>query len=1018
MINNIFLDKIYLLNNNNEILYNDIILYFLDKDYNDRVKILYNLSLHVEKNYDNYILSSEDKVKILLNINDNINQLNKFYNDAYINLTKKSITKNNKININKQNITDEELIINKDKLLPSPQIKWLNNNNLKIGIEILNILKNNNTISLFEKNLFLIDFEKIDKSLKYIINLCGCYKLDIITKIYKFNISHFLENDINLFNLLNEICVSYSCAYILSKRIDKRTHYIEFIENNNQSNKLELLLFNNYTIKLRSKDYKYVLEINCYINNESLNIMLRTSKNINKYIFDKKIDFNNSLNKLTSINSNFKKVYSKNLDISYLILTDYDLKNKINNDYSFFIRYSGLNFKNIMIDFLQMSLKDKFNLIRLLLLGNSININVAALLFGITKDQKTSTDNSFKPTLISDIIFRNLKYANQNKLKKSNSLIYQELEKLKNVIPEDIDLKKQIVINKNMPVYVKKLALNRLEELKSSSSEHYKYQIYIKKLIDFPWISQNNDDDIFTIIKNDKDACKKFINNAKQKMNEYIYGHDKCKETIIELIGKWISNSNSSGKSIGLLGPPGVGKTLFAKALGKILNIPFTQINLGGIDDASLLIGHSFTYSSAQNGLIIDNIIQGGSSRCIMFFDEIDKTGIKHGVNEIMNVLIHLTDPNSNDKFNDKFFQEITFPLNKVLFVFSYNNPDKVDKILLDRIEQINVDAYTTQDKLQIFRNHLIEEVCKDINFNHNFLNFTDESIIYLIDNYTNEAGVRNLKRKLEKILNKLNLDKLYCDGVFSEHTNNYIDEQNRINITTELLDKYLDKPQLYSRRIFHNDLVGVVNGMYAMNHGTGGILPILIYKHFTGSDTFKLKFTGRQKSVMKESITFAYTIVMNLIKEDIIINFMNKYKKGLHIHTPDGSTPKDGPSAGSAFAIGFISLIINKKVKRNIAMTGEIEINGYIKAIGGLECKLLGAKKSGVNLVFIPKENIIDFEKINYKNKNLIDCNFKVILVNHISEIIDYALIDIDNYNDNINTYDKTCDFNKYIKN
>ena len=277
------------------------------------------------------------------------------------------------------------------------------------------------------------------------------------------------------------------------------------------------------------------------------------------------------------------------------------------------------------------------------------------------------------------------------------------------------------------------------------------------------------------------------------------------------------------------------------------------------------MLFRSFTYSSAQNGLIIDNIIQGGSPRCVMFFDEIDKTGIKHGVNEIMNVLIHLTDPNSNDKFNDKFFQEVTFPLNKVLFVFSYNDPDKVDKILLDRLEQISVDAYTTQDKIEIFNKHLLQEICKDINFNHNILNFNTDTITHIIENYTHEAGVRNLKRKVEKLLNKINLDKLYGDGLF---LNKNYDEQNRIDITIDLIDKYLEKPQIYPKKIFHDDLVGVVNGMYATSTGPGGIMPILIYKHYTGPDNFKLKLTGQQKSVMKESINFAFTIATNLLQD------------------------------------------------------------------------------------------------------------------------------------------------------
>ena len=620
----------------------------------------------------------------------------------------KSVLETNKKKPSQQS---EEEIQNTSTLLTSPRLDWLSKKNIKHGIEIFDILRKTNTTDIFQKELKIFNYQETDKKIREIINLVGAPQLDDLCRLYNFNINHLSDIDKNIYQLLNKIIIPYSCKYILSKRIDKKISYFEFIENQTASDKLDLLLDNNYKLKIRTDDYKYLLEVSCFINVESLNIISRTCKLTNNYVYDKKLKFINDINKNLTINATFKKEYIKNLSISDLLLTNHDLKKKLLDDYAFFIRYSGLNFKTIMIEFLQMHLRAKFNTIRILLLGTSININIAALLFGITKDQKESIDQMSKPTLISDIIFRNLKYSNQDKLKKSNSLVYQELEKLKNIIPEDIDMKKQIVMSKNMPAYVKKLALNRLEELKTSNSEHYKHQNYIRKLIDFPWTSSEPDDDIFTIIQNDLSACRKFIDNAKQKMDEYVYGHEKCKETIIELIGKWISNSSSSGKSIGLLGPPGVGKTLFAKALGKILNIPFSQINLGGVDDAALLTGHSFTYSSAQNGLIIDNVIQGGSPRCVMFFDEIDKTGIKHGVNEIMNVLIHLTDPNSNDKFNDKFFQEVTFPLNKVLFVFSYNDPDKVDKILLDRLEQISVDAYTTQDKIEIFNKHLLQEI-------------------------------------------------------------------------------------------------------------------------------------------------------------------------------------------------------------------------------------------------------------------------------------------------------------------
>jgi len=993
----------------NIVFCNEIILYFLNQDYKIRSNLLYELSQHIELLYDYYVITSDDRIKIVTMANNTLNELNKYYNKISDTIYKK----NNKVI--ESNNSEEELNNNK-QLKPSNSINWLNNKNLKQGIQIFEILRRTKTTNIFNKGLEFFDYKEIDNLIKHCYHLIGSNKLENILYIHNFDIAHLKSNDRIVYDILNLIARPINCKYIISKRIDKKILHFEFLENNICDEKYDLLLGNLYKIKIRSKDFKYLLEIDCFIINECLNTIVRTSSICNNYIYNKKQEIVNYINKKCSFNVMFKRSYIKNLNITDLLLTNIDnnFKKKMIDDYAFFIRCSSLNFKNIMIEFLQSPLKVKFNMIKILLHGNPMNINVAALLYGITKDQKDAVDNMSKPTLVSDLIFRSLKYSQQNKLKKSNSLINQELEKLKNIIPEDIDLKKQILMNKNMPTYVKKLALNRLEELKSSNSEHYKHQTYIRKLIDFPWIDPNNDDDIFSIVKNDFNECKKFIDNAKNKMNEYVYGHNKCKETIIELIGKWISNPNSSGKSIGLLGPPGVGKTLFAKALGQILNVPFSQINLGGVDDASLLTGHSFTYSSAQNGLIIDNIIKGGSPRCILFFDEIDKTGIKHGVNEIMNVLIHLTDPNSNDKFNDKFFQEVTFPLNKVLFVFSYNDADKVDKILLDRLEQITVDAYTTVDKLEIFKNHLIQEVCKDIDMDNNILYFPDEVIVHIIDNYTHEAGVRSLKRKLEKLMNKINLDKLYQSGLFK---NNNYDHDNKINITIDLVDKYLEKSSLNPKRIFHTPQVGVVNGMYAVSSGPGGILPILIYKHFTGSDNFKLRFTGQQKDIMKESIKFAFTTAMNLIKDNYIEVFLKKYSKGLHIHTPDGSTPKDGPSAGSAFTTAFISVILNKKIKNDISMTGEIETDGYITAIGGLECKLLGAKKAGVKLVFIPKENEIDYNKIIDKNKNLIDNNFKVMIVEHIREILDYALIDDAGDNNKDKTYNKTFNNNIFIK-
>jgi ATP-dependent Lon protease len=289
---------------------------------------------------------------------------------------------------------------------------------------------------------------------------------------------------------------------------------------------------------------------------------------------------------------------------------------------------------------------------------------------------------------------------------------------------------------------------------------------------------------------------------------------------------------------------------------------------------------------------------------------------------------------------------------------------------------------------------------------------FDDSTLTYLIETYTNEAGVRGLKRKIEKVMYKINLEKLCGSENFKD----------KFNITIELLDKYLEKPTSKPKKIFPSNEVGVINGLYATTSGPGGVLPILVYKNFTG-DKFRLRLTGQQKSVMKESVKFSFTIAINLLKEKWVKIFMENHPNGLHIHTPDGSTPKDGPSAGGAFTTAFISRILNKKIKNNIAMTGEIETNGMITAIGGLECKLMGAKKAGVTFVFVPQENEEDYKKIINKNKTLVDNNFQIKIISHITEILEYVILDEKivnkllekDKNKNI-TYEKTFDLKEYI--
>ena len=425
----------------------------------------------------------------------------------------------------------------------------------------------------------------------------------------------------------------------------------------------------------------------------------------------------------------FRKLYFKNLtSFEILTLSEKKLVDMINNNYKLYLNLISKNFMTIMKEFIRKnnSLTEMYNTIKLLLMGNEENINIAGLLFGITKDKKVNS------VLISNIIYRNLNYVSQIKLKKTSVNMREQLDKIQSLSLDDIDYKKQILAIDSIPTNVKLLAFEKIEEMKSSNNEYHKQLMYVKTILKYPW-SSYKDNLVFSELNNNINKRIKFIDNVENKLKSLTYGHEKPKKIILETIGKWISNPNSGGGAISFYGPPGVGKTLLAKSIGSALNIPFVQITLGGQNDGELLHGHGYTYSGAQPGMIVKKMIEAGSSRCIMFFDELDKACSKRGSgsNEISSILIHLTDPNMNQSFQDRFFQGIDFPLDKVIMVFSYNDPNLIDPILLDRFHQIKIEPYSVNDKVSIFTDFLLKEVCESIGFDHN--KFTFQKKLYNI---------------------------------------------------------------------------------------------------------------------------------------------------------------------------------------------------------------------------------------------------------------------------------------------
>ncbi len=734
-----------------------------------------------------------------------------------------------------------------------------------------------------------------------------------------------------------------------------------------------------------------------FFSHDPLNITLRTSQICNNFIYQKKKEIEAHILKKSKINEKFIRSYIRNSHIcNILCLSKKQFLENLQQGYKQYLELTKMTFMNLMKEFVKegkqekITIKHMFNIIRIYLMGSDDNINIAGLLYGMTKDKKPGVEFS-----ISDIIFKNLSYVSQIKLKKTSVNIKNELEKIKSLTINDIDLKKQVLVCKNMPLNVKKASLEKVEEMKASNSDYYKQLLYVKTLLNFPWPS--NDDDIkFADIGKDERKSRDFLNSVMDKLNGKAHGHKICKESIKELLGMWLTNPASSGSSIGLVGPPGVGKTLIAKAIGDALGIPFVQITLGGQNDGEILHGHGYTYSGAQPGMVVKKMVKAGNARCVMYFDELDKAGKKNneGSSDIFNILIHMTDPNTNREFQDRFFQEINFPLNKVLFIFSYNDSSLVDKVLLDRIEEIEVKPFKIQDKKIIANDFFVKELSEKVGFEYGTIKFKDEDLEFIIDEYTYEPGVREFKRKLEKIFLKLNIDKIYSSNLFSN--NRKLTLKNPINIDRKTIVEYLGKQNVHIQKIHNKDKIGVINGLYATDAGKGGILPIQIYNNYTGDEEkFTLKLTGSQRRIMRESVVTAFTAAIHQIKESIRSQFLIDNPHGFHIHAPGGAVPKDGPSAGCAFATAFISRILKKKIRHNIAMTGEIELTGKVTKIGGLQYKLTGAKRAGVKLVLVSKENKEDIETIKKEYKDLFEGDFKIILVDNIKEVLNHALID-----------------------
>ena len=496
-------------------------------------------------------------------------------------------------------------------------------------------------------------------------------------------------------------------------------------------------------------------------------------------------------------------------------------------------------------------------------------------------------------------------------------------------------------------------------------------------------------DDI-SLIETKWASINTYMNNVKTILDDAVHGHEKAKSQIDRILAQWI-NGEQKGYCFGFEGPPGTGKTTFAKkGLAKCLvdndgvSRPFAFIAIGGQDNGSSLNGHNYTYVGSEWGKFVDILIKNKCMNPIIFIDELDKVSKTEHGKEIIGILTHLIDPTQNDTFQDKYFNGVDIDMSKALFVFSYNDVSAIDKILLDRIHRIKFEHLTIEDKLIVTKKHLLPEIYKNMGLT-GCIEFSDDNITYIVEKYTNEPGIRKFKEILFEIIGEINLSCLKKNETI----------QLPITLSNDDIKyKYLKlRHENSNKKIPLHPSVGVINGLWANAMGQGGIIPIET-QFFPSTSFMDLKLTGLQGDVMKESMTVAKTLASSLVDTDIMsenIARMEKTKmQGIHIHCPEGAVPKDGPSAGTAITCTIYSLLTNKKIRNNIAMTGEINLQGCVTAIGGLDLKILGGMKGGVTEFIFPKENQKEYDDFVelYKDKDLLT-NIKFHPVENIHQVL-----------------------------
>ena len=555
----------------------------------------------------------------------------------------------------------------------------------------------------------------------------------------------------------------------------------------------------------------------------------------------------------------------------------------------------------------------------------------------------------------------------KNKIDKVQKEYYlkEQLKAIQEELGEEDEDQREITrykakINKaKLPKPVKDKALYELDRLKNSgsySAEGGVIRTYLDWILDLPWHTETKDNID--------------IKRAREVLEKEHYGLTDVKDRIIEYLAVKKMSNTIKGPILCLVGPPGVGKTSIAKSIANALNRNFVRMSLGGVRDEAEIRGHRKTYIGAIPGRIIYGMKTAKSKNPLFLLDEIDKMSNDFR-GDPADALLEVLDSEQNNTFRDHYL-ELDFDLSNVLFITTANTLDTIPRPLLDRMEIIEVSGYTTEEKFNIGKKHLLPKVLTAHGINEDKVAISDSSIYDIIEHYTRESGVRSLERKLGTLVRK-SIAEIYEK------------DKKKINVSVNTVRKYLGPVIFTYDKTRDVDRIGVVTGLAWTGYG-GDTLPVEV---MVMEGTGKLELTGQLGDVMKESAKAGYSYVRaNAYKYDIDSEFYKN--KDIHIHVPEGAVPKDGPSAGVTMITALVSALSKKKVKHDVAMTGEITLTGRVLPIGGLKEKSLAAYRAGVRTIIIPKENERDLIKIPKIVKNKIH----YIPVDKIEDVLKNALI------------------------